>query len=102
MSMPVLMSSRRTIMSGEVVTFSTAFEKESGAFGDLYEATGIFEVSASRDAVMVHHADCRCATDTIVLLLAIQEAEKVRRSLQGTWRGGQPSMYPEAPTPVSV
>ena len=96
----VLMSSRRTIMSGEVVTFATSFEPWNSAFGKAYRAAGPFDVSASRDMVMVHHAGCETAEQTDALLRAIRAAENVRRALEPYWRGGHPSQYPEAPTIV--
>jgi len=94
------MSSRRTIMSGEVVTFATSFEPWDSAFGKAYRAAGPFDVSASRDMVMVHHAGCETAEQTDALLRAIRAAENVRRALEPYWRGGHPSQYPEAPTIV--
>lgn len=98
MTLPVLMSSRRTIMSGEVVTFSTAFEPRYTAFGHGQEAVGIFEVSASRDAVIVHEATCRTTEDVDALIDAIRHADAARSKLAPTWRGGAPSMFPEVPT----
>jgi hypothetical protein len=98
--MDVLMSSRCTIMSGEVVTFATSFEPWDSAFGKAYRAAGPFAVSASRDMVMVHHAGCETAEQTEALLRAIGAAERVRRALEPHWRGGEPSQYPEEPTAV--
>lgn len=98
--MQILMSSRRTVMSGEVVTFSTAFEPWDSAFGKAYKAAGQFEVSASRDAVMVHRAECRTAEQSAALVEAIQCAEAVRATLAPYQRGGHPSMFPEEPTPT--
>lgn len=49
------MSSRRTICDGEVVTFATEFKEHDGPFGG-HDAAGPFEVSASREGVMVHRA----------------------------------------------
>lgn len=97
-SSDVMMTSRRTIMSGEVVTFSTAFDERDSAFGKAYDATGFFEVSASRDAVIVHKADCQNAEQVATLLRAIEGAEHVRRTLEPHWRGGHPSMFPGHPT----
>lgn len=58
MATPIYMSSRRTICDGEVVTFATGFEPHNGPFGG-HDAKGPFEVSASREGVMVHAAYCR-------------------------------------------
>lgn len=51
---------RHSIMDGKVVTYSTSFEGD-GHFPNPKEATGHFEVSASRNCVMVHRA--RIQTD---------------------------------------
>lgn len=100
--MDILMSSRRTICSGEVVTFATEFEPWDSAFGKAYRATGPFDVSASREAVMVRRAECGSSDQTAALLRAIGAAERVRRALEPHWRGGHPSQYPEEPTVVSM
>lgn len=99
--MQILMSSRRTVMDGEVVTFSTAFEPWDGAFGKAYKAAGLFEVSASRDAVMVHRAECKSAGESAALVEAIHCAEVVRATLAPYRRGGHPSQFPQEPTPTS-
>lgn len=96
--MPVLMSSHRTVMSGEVVTFSTAFTPWDSAFGKAWKAAGNFEVSASRDAVVVHHAECKSTDEVNELVEAIRRAGLARVMLEPTWRGGAPSMFPEEPT----
>ncbi len=96
--MQILMSSRRTVMSGEVVTFATEFKELDGAFGPVYDALGPFEVSASRDAVIVHRAECTTADCAAALVEAVLNAEAVRASLAPHWRGGHPSLYPNAPT----
>lgn len=96
--MEVLMSSRRTVMSGEVVTFAAAFELWDSVFGKAYRAKGPFEVSASRDAVVVHHAECTDSEQTEALAEALKFAEAARIGLAPTWRGGAPSRYPEEPT----
>lgn len=99
--MQILMSSRRTVMSGEVVTFATAFEPWDSAFGKAYRAKGPFEVSASRDAVVVHRAECTNSEQAEALADAVRLAEAARIELEPTWRGGAPSKYPEEPTPCS-
>jgi hypothetical protein len=95
----ILMSSRRTICDGEVVTFAREFVVHDGPFGG-HDARGPFEVSASRESVMVHRAVCNTAEQTEALLRAIRAAENVRRALEPHWRGGHPSQYPEEPTIV--
>lgn len=94
----ILMSSRRTIMSGEVVTFSTSFKEDDGIFGKDYDANGIFEISASREAVMIHRARCINADDTALLVRAINAAESTRSVLSRDQRGGAPSLYQREPT----
>ena len=96
--MPVLMSSRRTVMSGEVVTFSTAFTPWDSVFGKAWKAVGNFEVSASRDAVVIHHAECKSMEEVDELVEAIRRADLARAMLEPTWRGGASSMFPEEPT----
>lgn len=97
--MSLLHSSRRTIRDGEVVTFATAFVKRDGVFGDRYETYGPFQVSASRNAVVVHHGCAESPDEIEALIDAIRAAEHVRHRLaQRPW-GGEPSHYPEIPTP---
>ena len=98
--MQILMSSRRTVMSGEVVTFATEFERTDGAFGAVYEARGPFAVSASRDAVIVHRAECATPAESSALAEAVFCAEAVRATLAPHWRGGHPSQFPDVPTPT--
>lgn len=90
MATPIYMSSRRTICDGEVVTFATGFEPHNGPFGG-HDAKGPFEVSASREGVMVHAAYAALAE-------AVRMAERAHASLTDTWRGGCPSKYPAEPT----
>ena len=97
--MKILMSSRRTVMDGEVVTLATAFKaKGTGAFAS-HEACGPFEVSASRNAVMVHRAETCGPEACDALLAAIRAAESIREDLAASYRGGgAPSRYPSEPT----
>lgn len=96
--MQILMCSRRTVMSGEVVTFATEFEEKEGVFGSMYSARGPFDVSASRDAVMVHRAECKTAAESAALTEAIEFAEAARAQLSPDWRGGRESLFPGEPT----
>jgi hypothetical protein len=98
MNMEVLMSSRRTVMSGEVVTFATEFEPWDSAFGVAYRAKGPFDVSASRDAVCVHRAECASREQTAALVAAIGFAEAALHALGPTWRGGAERKFPGTPT----
>jgi hypothetical protein len=95
----VMMCSRRTIMSGEVVTFATRFEHKPGMPGG-YQHYGPFEVSASRDAVMVHRAECHHPDDVALLIQAIRAAGRAMENLRPTRSGGHASKYPSVPTPI--
>lgn len=100
--MQILMTSRRTVMSGEVVTFAVEFSNRDGVFGTIYAPSGPFEVSGSRDAVVVHRAECKTAEEVAALVEAVECAECVRQTLAPHWRGGHPSQFPEKPTPTSM
>jgi hypothetical protein len=91
----VYIQSRRTIMSGEVVTLATRFTKDHG-----WEPGGPFEVSASRDAVVVHRADIRTQDQMDAMRQALVVAFDIKRALEPTWSGGHESMYPSEPTLV--
>lgn len=80
-------SERPTIMSGKVVTFALGFDQEKGIFGDRDVPTGPFEVSASRDAVMVHRAACTTDEEIEALKEAIFLAEKEFPRLRGPRNG---------------
>lgn len=97
-AIPVLMSSRRTVMDGEVVTFATGFETRESIFGAEFRTTGPFEVSASRDAVIVHRAACTGPESVAALIAAIRFANDAMQRLEPTWRGGAASMFPSDPT----
>lgn len=85
-------------MSGEVVTFATAFEPDSCVFPG-HRALGPFEVSASRDCVTVHRAALDSDEDLAAFTEAIEHACAAWEALQTTWHGGAPSLFPEEPTP---
>lgn len=68
-------STRPTIMSGRVVTLALDFKQEDGVFGPRDTATGPFEVSISRDAVMVHRADCEDVESVDLLIEALRFAK---------------------------
>lgn len=52
-------SYRHTIQDGRVITFAESFEEIEGVFGTRYQAVGCFEISASRNKVIVHNATIR-------------------------------------------
>jgi len=82
-----------TIMSGEVVTFATEFDKDGFA-------NGPFEVSASRNAVMVHRADCRTDDDCSTLKSAIDAACAAMQRLKQVGYGAE-SLYSKEPTEIT-
>lgn len=49
---------RHTIMDGKVVTYATGFE-QVGRFGKNFSATGPFEISVSRNGIIVHNAELK-------------------------------------------
>lgn len=70
----VVKSERPTIMSGKVITFATNFKQVEGLMGPRDEPEGPFEVSVSRDALMVHRAECSTPEQVGVLIEAIRLA----------------------------
>lgn len=91
---------RLTICDGEVVTFATGFSGERGVFGESYRATGNFEVSASRNAVVVHRAECREASDVGLLVDAIMLAHRAMADLVS--KRGTDRFFPRDPAPCVV
>jgi hypothetical protein len=67
-------------MSGEVVTFAQQFEGD-GVFPYPKRALGCFEISASRNALMVHRAEITDADDLSVFQTAMKAAWEKRREL---------------------
>lgn len=68
-------------MSGKVVTYSTSFEEVDGIMGPRMEPTGHFEVSASRDAVMVHRCEIRTDWQLETFKAAIDAANQMHCEL---------------------
>ena len=69
MENPKLLTRERiTIMDGKVITIATGFIDRPGVFGISSDATGPLEISVSRNAIIVHHAECQ-DTETINLLM---------------------------------
>lgn len=72
---PLMTRHRHTIMDGRVVEFATGFEYAGPSLGgDRHESTGPFEVSASRNMVMVHRAECTTREQLAVLVEALKHA----------------------------
>lgn len=80
--MEIVTSERPTIMDGKVVTFATSFTKLGYGPFQTREALGPFEVSASRNAVIAHRAECKTAEQVEALIDAIRQAEETRKRLQ--------------------
>ncbi|MCA3003748.1 MAG: hypothetical protein IOD15_00100 [Phycisphaerales bacterium] len=95
-------SSRITIMDGEVVTFAARFKQVEGTFGPDWDALGPFEVSASRNAVVVHRAECRSTVDVRVLLLAIAKAEEARAALADQHVMNRKRLFQREPQTVQI
>lgn len=79
--------SRITIMDGEVVTFATSFSERPGAFGPIYDSQGPFQVSASRNAVIVHRAELTSAQDLAAFVKAVDLAGKAAQQMSCGDRG---------------
>lgn len=94
--MKIYQSSRRTINSGEVVTFATGFQEYDGVFGKAYKPTGCFNISASRDEVISHHAYARNQEELDALIQALQLAYEAKVQLKG--RYGEASLFSSEPT----
>ena len=93
--------SRRTIMDGEVVTIAMGFRAVDGMIGTEHEACGPFEVSASRNAVVVHEAVVTTVADCDLLIATLRFADVVRINLRSRW-DFRPSEYPPNPTTISA
>lgn len=65
---------RPTIMDGKVVTYATEFIDQNGAFGPYRVAVGAFEVSASRNCVLVQRARITKKEDLEALKEALDKA----------------------------
>jgi hypothetical protein len=68
-------------MDGKVVVYAQSFVDHNGLFGSVADAMGPFEVSASRNAVIVHRAECKTPEQVDSLIEAIRAAEQTMRSL---------------------
>jgi hypothetical protein len=79
---------RHTIMDGEVVMFATDFESRPGVLGDVHEPQGPFEISASRNQVVVHRAGLSSDTAVELFVTAIRQAQREAHRLTSADRGG--------------
>lgn len=70
----LLERTRETIFDGKVVTIAKDFNEHDDALGSL-------EVSASRNAVIVHRAECRTIEDIDLLIDAIKCASAHQQAL---------------------
>lgn len=71
---------RPTIMDGKVITFATGFEGEDDVFSNC-KPVGPFEVSASRNGVMVHSAMLRTRSNYERFRAALNAAEQAHKDL---------------------
>lgn len=74
--------SRITICDGEVVTFAEGFEMRDGILGPFYEAIGPYEISVSRNQVMVHRATLMDGTQCAAAAHAIRECAAIMPLLE--------------------
>lgn len=86
-------STRLTIMDGPVVEYAVQFQG-NGKTGlhEEVKALGPFEVSASRNMVMVHRAELRGEADCRALIRALELAQAQYQHLAGRsgWRTPDP------------
>lgn len=82
---------RHTIMDGKVLTFATSFEDREGMFGLTADAKGPFEISASRNTVIVHRADLTGEAAAVAFVKALELARhaalRMAREDRGNYRG---------------
>jgi hypothetical protein len=76
-----------TIMDGKVVTFAEGFDEFEGVFGPHHTAKGPFEISASRNAVIVHRAECSSHAQIVALLEAVAQAGNIAQLMARDDRG---------------
>jgi hypothetical protein len=88
---------RPTIMDGRVIQIATGFEEREAVFGKLYKATGPFEVSASRNAVVVHRAELRDEESLALFLEAVVLSAKRMEMLRSNDCAVRQSPAPETP-----
>ncbi len=88
----IFAKSRRTIMDGEVVTFAAAFGSEG--------AMGPFEVSASRNAVMVHRSELRFDAEFATFQKAMLAAQAAMSALSNAGYGAA-SLFSDEPTEIA-
>ena len=96
--MKLYLSSRRTIMDGEVVTFATAFYDTDGPIKG-HKANGPFDISASREMVVVHHAQLNTSESFELFIDALHHAMYANTRLRAAGHGAE-SLYPSEPTEV--
>lgn len=73
-------------MDGEVVMFADSFNGGDGVFEPRIPS-GPYEVSASRNAVVVHHANLTSDTAVEAFIWALRSAQKEARRLTQRGRG---------------
>ncbi|MEX2282251.1 MAG: hypothetical protein WEE89_07190 [Gemmatimonadota bacterium] len=78
---------RITIMDGYVTTFALGFTERPGMTGMMYDATGPFRISASRNAVIVHRAEITDSQTLNLFIEAIKQAKVVAMGLSQEGNG---------------
>lgn len=79
---------RITIMDGYVETFAEGFESTRGVFGESFNAIGPYEVSASRNRVVVHRAVIGNAAELESLIDSLRKAHASATDMARSDRGG--------------
>lgn len=82
--MKIEKTKRHTIMDGRVVTYAPRFHKIDGVFGNDYNARGSFEISVSRDKILVHKCEVTNEQELLEFFGAFKEAEKQFKYLKQT------------------
>ena len=96
--MKIYACSRRTITDGEVVTYATDFRKSQHSGG--YDPFGPFEISASRNAVIVHRATIKHPEDVAAVSQALAAAYAAMMIIPQ--RAGSSSVFPSTPTELQA
>ena len=69
-------------MDGEVVTIAENFVKKKGVLGPIQDFAGPFELSVSRNSIMVHYCACKNMDDFNLFLNALGRARELWNTLK--------------------
>jgi hypothetical protein len=78
----ILCCERVTIMDGTVVTYSDSFIEVEGMLRTRQKANGFFELSVSRNAIMVHHCEIRLPVHLEIFSRALKLAAERQKGLR--------------------